>query len=140
MRWIEAGECEEPVPRFLQAIGDSPALQAPLAEKCPAPFLDLDRGVGIDHVPVVFGQLVVHMLRGMGQKVTVLVNRAALDRQLLSPQPHERSLQPRGAINDHEFGPFQAAGVKIVEELAPRGSALMKPARPDRQRPQSEST
>ena len=35
-----------------------------------------------------------------------------------------RSLQPRGAIDNHEFGPFQAAGVKIFEELAPGGSAL----------------
>ena len=70
---------------FLEAIGDGPALQAPLAEKRLAPLPDRSRGVGVDHVPVAFGQLVVHVLRGMSQKVAVLVNRAALDRQILAP-------------------------------------------------------
>jgi hypothetical protein len=54
----------------------------------------------------------------------VLVNRAALDRQILAPERHERGLQPRGAIDDHEFGAFQPAGIKVIEELAPGGRAL----------------
>lgn len=77
-----------------------------------------------DHVAVVLGQLVVHMLRGVCQKVAVLMNRAALDRQILAPQPHERSFQPRGTINDHGFGPFQPARIKIIEELSSCSGAL----------------
>jgi hypothetical protein len=45
-------------------------------------------------------------------------------RQVLAPQVNECGLQPRGAVYDHEFGPFQAAGIEIVEELAPGGRAL----------------
>lgn len=52
------------------------------------------------------------------------VNRAALDRQIIAPQAHQRGFQSRGAIDDHEFGSFQAAGIKVIEELAPRGGAL----------------
>jgi hypothetical protein len=48
-----------------------------------APLLDLGCGVGVDHVAVVLGQLVVHVLGGMRQEVAC-VNRAALDRH--SPQ------------------------------------------------------
>jgi hypothetical protein len=89
-------------------------------------------GVGIDHVAVVLGQFIVHVLGGMRQEVAVLVNRAALDRQVLAPQSHERGFQTRGAValearlwrDDHKFGPLQAACVQIVEELAPRGDAL----------------
>jgi len=53
----------------------------------------------------------------MGQEVAVLVNRAALDRQALAPERHQCSLQSRGAVDDHEFGPLQAAGVEIIKEL-----------------------
>lgn len=50
--------------------------------------------------------------------------RAAPDRQVLAPQGHERGLKARGAIDDHKFGSFQAAGIKIIEGLPPRGGAL----------------
>ena len=53
----------------------------------------------------------------MGQEVAVLVNRAALNRQVLAPERHERGLQPWGAIDDHEFGPLQAAGIEVFEKL-----------------------
>ena len=55
----------------------------------------------------------------MAEKVAVLVNRAALDWQNLTPQRGQRGFQARGTVNDDEFGPFQAAPVEVVEELAP---------------------
>ena len=85
LRRIEAGEGEEPVCCFLQAVGHRPALEPPLAQEGFAAHLDLGRGVGVDHVPVVLGQLVVHVFRGMGQEVAVLVNRASAGSQLFGP-------------------------------------------------------
>jgi hypothetical protein len=115
---------EEPVACFLEAVGDGPALQAPFAQKRLALLLDPGRAVGADHVPAVFGQPVVHVLRGMGRTVSVPVNPAAPDRQVVAPQRHKRGFQPRGAVDDHEFGPFQAPGIKIIEELPPGCGAL----------------
>jgi len=53
-----------------------------------------------------------------------LPNRAALDRQGFTPQRDERGLKPRGAVDEHELGPLQAARVEVVEELAPGCRAL----------------
>jgi hypothetical protein len=49
------------------------------------------------------------------QEVAVLVDRAVLDRQVLPPKCHKAGLQPRSAVDDHEFRSLQAAGIKIVE-------------------------
>ena len=49
----QASEGEQPVTRFLQAVGDRPALQPPLAQEGLAPLLDLFRGFGVDHVGIV---------------------------------------------------------------------------------------
>jgi len=89
-----------------------------------AAFLDLDRGVGVDHVAVILGQLVVHRLRGMAEKVAMLVDRAALDGQVLAPERHERGFQPWGTVDNHELRPLQAARIEIGEELAPGRLAL----------------
>ena len=86
MQWIEAGKGEEPVTGFLEAVGHRPALEPPLAQESLAATLHLGGGLGVDHIPVVLGDLVLHVLLGMSQKVTVLVNRAALDRQLFAPR------------------------------------------------------
>ena len=59
------------------------------------PGFDLGSGVGADHVAVVFGRLVVHVLGGVGETVAVLVHRASLDRQLFAPERDEGGLQPR---------------------------------------------
>ena len=64
------------------------------------------------------------MLRRMGQEVAVFVNRAALDRQVLAPQRQERSLEARGAVDDHELWSFQAARIEVVKEVAPGSRAL----------------
>lgn len=124
MRRIKAGEGEEPISGFLQTIGDRAALEPSLAQEGLSAGFDLCRGVGLDHVAAVFGQLVVEGLRRMGQEVAVLMNRAALNRQLLAPERGQRSFQTQGAVHDHELGPLQAARIEVVEEMAPGGRAL----------------
>ena len=59
------------------------------------------------------------MLRGVRQQVAVLVNRAALDRQILTPKLGQRGFQSRRPVDDHELGPRQAAGIEIAEEAGP---------------------
>jgi hypothetical protein len=65
-------------------------------KKNPVPSFDRSwcGGVSLDHVAIVLGQLVVEVLWGMRQEVAMLVNRAALDRQVLAPQRHEGGFQP----------------------------------------------
>jgi hypothetical protein len=86
LRRIEPCESKEAVPCFFKAVGYSTALEAPFAQESLAPLLHLDSRVGVDHVTVVLGELVLHMVRGMRQKVAMLVNRAALDGEIIAPQ------------------------------------------------------
>ena len=60
----------------------------------------------------------------MSQKVTVLVNRTALDRQALTPESGDCGLKTRRTINGHQGGLSQAAGIQILKELSPRDRAL----------------
>ena len=62
LRWWQAGEGEEGVAGLLQAIGDGPVAEPPLADKGPAPLLDLLCRGGVDHVGVVGGDLLVQAL------------------------------------------------------------------------------
>ena len=119
LRRIEAGEGEQPLPGFREAVGDGPTLEAPFAHERLAAGLHLGGGLGVDHVAVILGQLVVQVLRRMAEQVAVLVHGAALDRQLGAPQRGKRGLEPRRAVDDDEVGPRQPAGVEVVEELAP---------------------
>jgi len=66
----------------------------------------------------------MHMLRSMGQQVALLVNGAALDRQVVTPERHERGFEPGCPINDHELGALKPSGVEVFKKLAPRCSAL----------------
>ena len=54
----------------------------------------------------------------VGEQVAVLVNGAALDRQVLAPECDERGFETRRSIDDGEFRPLQAARIEIIEELA----------------------
>src|SRR6516165_1619918 len=87
-----AQEGEEPRAGLLQAIDDGLALQPPFAHERLALGLHLLDRLSIDHVGVVGAELVVQLLRRMGQQVAMLVHRAALDRHL-RPQRRERRLQ-----------------------------------------------
>ena len=60
----------------------------------------------------------------MGQGVAVLVNRAALNWYLFTPEGDECGLKTRRTINDDQLGLLQATGIQILDELAPRRSAL----------------
>jgi hypothetical protein len=128
LRRVEPSEGEQPRPCFFKAVGHHPTLEPPLAEERLAAALHLRCGVGADHVPVVLSQLVLHVLRGVGQEIAVVANRAALDRQVAAPQRNERgfevkvdrAVQPRfdhGAVED------QADDVLIGQTAgAPRAS------------------
>jgi hypothetical protein len=106
LRRVEPSEGEQPRPCFFKAVGHRPTLEPPLAEERLAPLLNLGGGVGVDHIPIVLSQLVLHVFRGMGQEIAVFVNCAALDRQVLAPQRHEGGLEARSAVNDHELWSF----------------------------------
>ena len=131
LRGVEAGEREQPVPGFFEAISHRLALQPPFPEERFAARLDLGLGLGIDHVAVVLGQLVVQGLGRVGEQVAVLVDRAALDRRI-RPQLGQCSLEAGSAIDDDERRRLQAPGIEIVEERPPSGLALAAHI-PDRQ-------
>ena len=74
-------EGEEPVAGFFEAVGDGAALQAPLPEERLAAGFHLGGGLGVDHVAVVVGQLVVEPLRRVREQVAMLVNRGAVEKE-----------------------------------------------------------
>ncbi len=109
--------------------------------------LHLGRGVGVDHVAVVRGQLIVHRLWGMAEQVAVLVHGAALDRQVLAPQRDEGASRPGAPSTMTKSGRFSPAGIEVVEEPPPRRRALSAHApvdsrifRPSRRTPMAVST
>lgn len=114
MRRVKPCEGEEPVAGFFKAVGHRPTLEPPLAEERLAPLLELGGGIGVDHVPIALGALILHMLRRIDQEVAVLVNRATLDLQVLAPQRHERGLETRGTVDDHELRSYNATLVEVI--------------------------
>ncbi len=152
LRRVEPGEGEEPAACCLEAIGDSLAREPPLPQEGLAARFPLGPGVGMDHAPIVFGRLVVHVFRGMRQQVAMPVNRAASNGQVLAPQRRKRGFQARSNIDDRELGPLQPARIGIGEEPAPgrQGSSAVLPPpllrmdgrtfRPSRRAPMAAST
>ena len=72
------------------------ALEARFAQEGPALLLHLGGGVGVDHGAVVLGEFVLHMPGGMGRQVAMLVNRAALDGEVI-PHSATRAASTPGA-------------------------------------------
>jgi hypothetical protein len=70
LRRVEAGEGEEPVAGFFQAVGGRAALEALVAQEGLATRFDLGRGVGVDHVAIILGQLVLHVFRGVVARIS----------------------------------------------------------------------
>ena len=101
----QAGEGEQPVTGFLQAVGDRPALQPQLAQEGLAPFLHLFRGFGVDHVGIVGGKLLMQMVGSVRARAgsDACVVRAAPGRHL-RPQRRQRLLQTGGAVHDQGLG------------------------------------
>src|ERR1700692_2508720 len=83
-------------------------LQPPFSDEGLAARRDLLRRRRIDHVVVIRGDLVVQALRGMGEQVSVLVDRAALHRHCV-PDGGNGLVEPRRAIDDEELGAPQPA-------------------------------
>src|SRR6202142_2004275 len=86
-------------------------------------LFDLVRRFRVDHFIVVLGDLLMQALRGVGEKIAMLVHGAPLHRHAI-PNGGDRALEPRAAIDDEEFGPPQAAPDEIVEDRAPGLGAL----------------
>ena len=82
----------------------------------------LTRG-GVDHVGVIGGDLIMQALGRMREKVSVLVDRAALDRHAV-PDGGNRLVEPRCAVDNEELRRSQAALDEIVEDSAPGLGAL----------------
>src|SRR6266699_4112562 len=69
----------------------------------------------VDHVVVICRDLVMQALGGMGEKVPVLMNRAALDRHA-APDGGDGLVEPRRAVDNEELGPPQPALDEVVED------------------------
>src|SRR5665213_3653286 len=93
-------------------------LEPPFSEKCLAASRYLLRRRGIDNVVVICGDLVVQALRGMGEQVSVLVDRAALHRNAV-PDGCNGFVEPWCAIDDEELGTPQPTLDEIVQRRAP---------------------
>ena len=89
-------------------------LEPSFSEKCLAASCDLLRRRGIDHVVVIRGDLVVQALRGMGEQVSVLVDRAALHRNAV-PDGGNGLIEPRRAIDDEKLGTPEPTIDEIVQ-------------------------
>src|SRR6202008_2900087 len=75
----QAGEGEEALAGFLQAVGDGAMTQPPPSDEGLTAGLDfLGRG-GVDHVGVIGGDLVVQALGRMREEVSVLMDRTPLN-------------------------------------------------------------
>src|SRR6202043_187785 len=98
-------------------------LQPPFADEGLAASRDLLTRRGIDHVVVICCDLVVQALRGMGEQVSVLVDRAALPRYAV-PDGGNGLVEPRRAIDDEELRTLKPALDEIVEHRAPGLGAL----------------
>ena len=112
------------MPGFLEAVGDRLAFEPPFAKECLAAGFALRRGFGIDHVAVILGQFVMHMLGSMAEKVAMLVHGAPLDRQGLAPERDKRGLKAGSTVDDDELGPSETTRIKVIEEGPPSGLAL----------------
>src|SRR5450631_1231449 len=77
----------------------------------------------IDHVVAVRGDLVMQAPERMRDKISELVNRAALHRHSV-PDRGNGLVEPRRAIDDEELGAPQPALDEIVEDRAPGLGAL----------------
>jgi hypothetical protein len=103
----EAREGEQFVARFLQAISDGLAVQAPLADERLALRLDLLLRADVDHILVIGGKFVMQSIGSMSEKVAMLMYRAALNRDV-GPQCGKGFLEAGRAVDDGEFRRLQA--------------------------------
>jgi hypothetical protein len=114
----QAREGEEAFPGFFEAVGDRPALQVPFAQEGLPAGLHLGGGLGVDHVSAVVAQLVVESLRRVRQQVTVLVNRAPLDRRV-GPERGQGGFEPARAVDDDELRHLETAPGHVLENVPP---------------------
>src|SRR5450631_1259113 len=121
-------EGEQSVSCLLQAVGDGAVLEPPFSNEGLAADLYLLGCRRVDHIVVIRGDLVMQPLGGMRQKVSVLVNRAALYRHSV-PDRGDSLVEPRRTIDDEELGTPEPALDEIVEHSAPGLGTLAAHAR-----------
>src|ERR1700756_2721619 len=119
----QPGEGEQPVTGLLEAVGDRFAFEPPFADEGASAHLDFCRRGGVDHVVVVGRNLLMQTLGCVSEQVAVLVDRAALRRDV-APEGGQCLLQPSATIDDQEFWLAQPALDEIVENGAPRLAGL----------------
>src|SRR6202171_5031985 len=119
----QASEGEQAFSSLFQAVGDSVVLEPPFANEGLAADLYLLGCRRVDHVVVIRGDLVMQALGCMREKVSVLMNRTALDRHSV-PDGGNGLVEPRRAVDNQELGSPQSAFDKIVEDSAPGLGAL----------------
>jgi len=81
----QAGESEQLVASFLQAVGHRVAFQPPFAQKGLAALVLHICRIGIDRIAGIFGQLIVHVAGRMAEQIEVLVGRAPLNDPIVTP-------------------------------------------------------
>src|SRR5450432_1496516 len=94
----QAREGEQAVSCLIEAVGDSAVLEPPFSDEGLAADRDLLGRRRIDHVVVVRGDLVMQALGRMRDKISELVNRAALHRHSV-PDRGNGLVEPRRAID-----------------------------------------
>src|SRR5271166_5059517 len=86
---------------FHWLIGDRAAFQPPFADERLALRRDLRLRVGVDHIVVIGGDFLVQPVGRVGEKIAMLVHRAALDWHV-APERGKSFLEALRAIDDDE--------------------------------------
>ena len=111
-------------PRFCEAVRDGPAFQPPLADKRLAAGFHLGGSVGIDHIAVIFAQLVMHVFGSMTQKVAVLVHGAALNGKVIAQSADRAASSPGAPSTMTNPGRFSPRASRSSRNWRPRRLAF----------------
>ena len=118
-----AQEGERPLAGLLETANHHGATQALFAQKSLSGGDRQSGSLSVDHPAVVWGDLLMDLLRRMGDEVAQLVHRTVLHRR--SP-PHRRQccLQALASVDDDQLGRSQAARLQVLQQIAPGRLAL----------------
>src|SRR5271156_2798183 len=98
LAWRQAEKAEQTIARLLQAGGAGWAAHPPFAQEGAPPLLHLLWRLGVDHVGVIGGDLLVQGIRSVRKKVAMLMNRASLSRHV-GPQRSKCAFQPGRTVS-----------------------------------------
>lgn len=127
LRWRKAQEGVELIAGFVEALSDCGTAEPPLAQKARARLLDQRAAVGVDHAPIIFGQLFAQPDRRFRFEVPQLVGGTPLDGQR-RPLLLQRGRQAGAAVNDRERRPADVPLDQTANDIAPRRSNFRPPS------------